>query len=164
MIRSKLFLFLLCLSLFCIIGSRSASAQSNAPANLSAASHGSSNSQFLSNEITFVGTIQKPAAKAVHGSPRELHLMVAGPQGVFDANVGPYLTADVKQSLSAGQQVQVAGVVQTFHGKDYLLVRELTVAGRILTIRNEHGFLVRPQASSATRAQHRANSRNGGAQ
>jgi hypothetical protein len=45
--------------------------------------------------------------------------------------VGPYLASDVKESLSAGEPVQIAGVMRTFNDQNYLLARELTIAGRL---------------------------------
>lgn len=67
---------------------------------------------------------------------------LAGPQGIIDANVGPYLTTEIEKSLSTGQPVAVDGVVGIFNGHEYLLVRQLTIGDGQITIRNERGFLV----------------------
>ena len=42
--------------------------------------------------------------------------------------------------------MQVVGISQTVKGKSYLLARQLVFSGGLVTIRNEHGFLVRSQA------------------
>jgi hypothetical protein len=50
--------------------------------------------------------------------------------------------------LSADQPVQIAGFIQTVNGNDWLLVRQLTVAGDTITIRNQYGSPVYPRATS----------------
>lgn len=162
--RNRLFVFLFCLSLSWWIVPSAATAQSSASVTPSAAFHGSTVGQATSSEVTVTGTIQQTASQAVHAGPRGIHLVLTGTQGVFNANVGPYLSTNVKQSLSAGKQVQVTGVIQAFNGQDYLLVRELTVAGRQIIIRNQYGFLVHPESSTGSRSQHRQNGQNGVAQ
>jgi hypothetical protein len=76
----------------------------------------------------------------VHASG--LQLVVDGPQGSFTASLGPKLSSEVRQSLSRGAPVQVVVIQQTVNGKQYLLVRKLTVAGKETIVRNENGFLV----------------------
>lgn len=100
------------------------------------------------DELAASGNIQEVISTNTPGSPRGLRLVLAGPQGIIDASVGPYLTTEVQESLTAGQLVAVSGVVATFNGHDYLLVRQLTIGDRQIAVRNEKGFLVHP----ATRA------------
>ena len=96
-------------------------------------------------EITQSGTIQE-----VISGKAGISLLVDGPQGVFEASLGSALPHQVQQSLSNGQQVQLVGITQTANGKQYLLVRQMTVAGRQTTVRNKYGFLVRTRANSAS--------------
>ena len=115
------------------------------------------------DEINLTGSIQKVVSDPASGRPQGIHLIVASPQGIFDVSAGPYLAKDLKDSLAAGQPVQVKGVLRTFSGQAYLLAREMTVAGRQVTVRNEHGFPVHSQ-SPVARSQRSHAGLNGGAQ
>ena len=76
-----------------------------------------------------------------------MHLLVAGPEGVVDAHVGPYLEReDTQEALHAGLPLQIVGAVEQLHGKSILLARQLIFAGRTVTVRNENGFLVRARS------------------
>lgn len=118
------------------------------------------------HEIVLEGTIQEIVTGHAVGSPAGMHLLVAGPQGVTDAHVGPFLTQETKDALLTGAQVQMVGARLSLHGKDYLLVRQLTVGGRSVTLRSKHGLLVherplvaqrsRPEGKSVTTAQPRS--------
>jgi hypothetical protein len=99
------------------------------------------------HEITLNGTIQEVVTKRVAGSPVGMHLLVAGPEGVVDAHVGPYLTKDTQEALHAGLPVQIVGAVEQLHGKSILLARQLIFGGRTVTVRSENGFLMRAHAS-----------------
>ena len=77
------------------------------------------------HEITLNGTIQEVVTKRVAGSPVGMHLLVAGPEGVVDAHVGPYLTKDTQEALHAGLPLQIVGAVEQLHGKSILLARQL---------------------------------------
>jgi hypothetical protein len=96
-------------------------------------------------EITQSGTVQQ-----VISGKAGISLLVDGPQGVFDANLGSALPRQVQQSLSNGQQIQLIGVTQTANGKQYLLVRQMTVSGREITVRNKYGLPVRTRSNSAS--------------
>jgi hypothetical protein len=95
-----------------------------------------------------------------------MHLIVRVPGGLFDTHVGPFLSDEVKDALHTGTPVQIAGATVEIHGKQYLLARELTVGGRTVTIRSEHGVLVVPQPARTRHGQAGENSQaeiNGGA-
>ncbi len=77
---------------------------------------------------------------------------------------GPYLTPDIQQALIAGQQVQVAGQVKAIHDQQYLLVRQLVLNGKQITIRNDNGSLVRTRSHERTHTQSSLNDQNGGIQ
>jgi hypothetical protein len=97
------------------------------------------------HEITVNGTVQEVVTKRTAGSPVGMHLLVAGPEGVVDAHVGPYVTKDMQEALHAGLPLQVVGAMEDVHGKHYLLARQLIYGGRTVTVRNENGFLARAQ-------------------
>jgi hypothetical protein len=94
------------------------------------------------HETTLNGTIQEVVSKRVVGSPAGIHLLVAGPQGVVDAHVGPFLSQETKESLQPGMPVRIIGATSSLQGKNYLLVRELTISGNTITVRSERGALL----------------------
>ena len=104
------------------------------------------------HEIVLEGTIQEIVTDHAVGSPVGMHLLVAGPQGVTDAHVGPFLTQETKDALLTGAQVQMVGAMLSLHGKDYILVRQLTVGGRSVTVRSKHGLLVHERPVVAQRS------------
>lgn len=142
-------LVVLSLSVLWGIAPSAALAQSSASAVASTSSRAMSGSQANVNEITVTGTIQQVISEPAPGRPQGLNLVLASPRGAVDVSVGPYLASDVKESLSTGQPVQIAGFVRTFNGQSYLLARELNIAGRQVTIRNQYGFLVHAQSRQA---------------
>lgn len=151
--RSRHLFFVFCLFVCGGVVSGVASAQSTA-ANTSSKSFSgtaTSLSKALSagDELTATGTIQEVSTPA-SGSPRGVHILLAGPQGIFDACLGPYLTTEVKESVAAGQSVTAYGVLATFNERNYLLVRQLTIGDHQITLRNRTGFLVHPANTHTT--------------
>jgi hypothetical protein len=105
------------------------------------AGHGFGPVYDAAHETTLNGTIEKVVTQHTAGSPAGMHLLVAGPQGVVDAHIGPFLTKETKQALQEGTPVRIVGAMTSLHGKDYLLARLLTVGDRTVTVRSEHGLL-----------------------
>ncbi len=101
------------------------------------------------HETTLNGSVEEVITKRVAGSPIGIHLLVAGPEGVVDAHIGPYLSKDIQEALHAGLPVQIIGAIEEVHGKQYLLARQLIFGGRLVTVRNENGFLARVQDDRA---------------
>jgi hypothetical protein len=99
------------------------------------------------HEITFEGTIQEVVVKHTPGSPAGMHLMVAGPNGLVDAHVGPFMSKEIKEVLQAGVPVRMVGANTTIHGKTFFLARQLTVDGKLVTVRSPRGFLVSAHSS-----------------
>jgi len=112
------------------------------------------------HQITVTGTVQEVVSKHVFGSPAGTHLLVSQMEGMVDAHVGPFLAKDVQEALHTGLPVQIVGVMQEIHGKQYLLARQLTYGGRTVAVRNEHGFLVHDVAKR-TRATVRVSKHQG---
>jgi len=94
------------------------------------------------HEVTLNGTVREVVTKHALGSPAGMHLLVAGPQGLVDAHVGPFLTKDTREALHMGLPIQIVGAVEKLHGKQYLLARELIFGGRTVKVRSPNGFLV----------------------
>jgi hypothetical protein len=116
------------------------------------------------HETTVNGTIQKVVTKHTVGSPAGMHLLVAGPQGLVDTHVGPFLSKQTTAALQAGMPVRIVGANVSMHGRNYFLARQLTVGNNTVTIRNEHGLL-RPSGRMARPASRKTSrtAQNGGA-
>ena len=109
--------------------------------------HGFAAPYDAAHEITLTGNVEEVVTKHVAGSPVGMHLLIDGPHGTVDAHLGPYLTKETQEALHTGTPVQIIGAMQTLHGKEILLARQLIFGGRIVTIRSPHGFLVRAHAT-----------------
>ena len=151
--RSRRLLVIFCLSIFAGIVPGVLTAQSNPAAAPSTSFRGTSTSQAApaTDEVTVAGTVQQVVSTNTPGRPRGLQLVLAGPQAMINASLGPYLSTNVKESLAAGQHVEVTGVMHTLNGQSYFLVRDFTVGGHRVTVRNEKGFLIHPQKPGITR-------------
>ena len=103
-------------------------------------------------ETTLSGTVQEVVTQRVAGAPAGVHLLVAGPQGVVDTHIGPFLNKETIASLQTGASVQVIGAPLSLHRKNYFLARQLTVGGRTVTVRSQRGFLVRQIAPRMARS------------
>lgn len=101
------------------------------------------------HEITLNGTIQEVVREAPAGTPVGVHVMVAGPDGLVDAHLGPYLTNDTLEAMQAGTPVQIVGAMETLQGEPVLLARQVIFSGRLVTVRSVNGFLVRTHALRA---------------
>jgi hypothetical protein len=123
----------------------STSAQSSTP------STGWTSAGSSTAEITVLGTIQQVVSDHVAGSPAGIHILINSPLGPFDASLGSFLPSEVRQALSNGEQVQITGIVHSANGKDYLLARQLKVAGHQVNIRNANGFLIHNPSSTGSR-------------
>ncbi|HUB01275.1 MAG TPA: hypothetical protein VL983_01270 [Terriglobales bacterium] len=99
-------------------------------------------------EITVIGTVNRQVARSAGGGPVGTHLLISAGGSLIDAHIGPYISNDNRQALKPGQLVQVVGVNESVHGKDLLLARQIIFNGRLVTVRNERGFLVRSSEPS----------------
>jgi len=113
----------------------------------SRARHGIGPAYNAAHETTLIGTIKEVVSKRVIGSPVGIHLMVAGPQGVVDTHVGPFLSKRTVETLKAGAPVRIVGATVSLRGKEYFMARLLTVGGRTVTVRTPHGIIVREHSS-----------------
>jgi hypothetical protein len=93
-----------------------------------------------------------------------VEILVDGPLGNFNAALGPHLPDEIRQALTNGAAVQLTGVVRSVNGKNFLLVRQLSVGGHDITLRNANGFLMHSPASSGAGSGRVRGSGNGGAQ
>jgi hypothetical protein len=119
-----------------------------------------------SHEITLNGTIQEFVTKRVVGSPTGMHLLVAGPDGVVDARVGPFLSKETKEALRTGAPIRIVGAMTSLRGKNYLLARELTVGGTTVKLRSTNGAPMHGGSTTARRSRTKETAKvelNGGA-
>lgn len=160
--RTEQMFFALCLTLVC--GPLAGVSKAQGTAKVAPAVHGWAKSPASSEDHKFTGSIQQvipQQTKSAAGSVRALQIVVAGPQGAVTANLGSMLAESVKKSLGAGESVHLTGYTSTANGKSTFVVRTLTVEnGKTIMVRNEHGFLVRPEPAGV----HAANAKtaNGG--
>jgi hypothetical protein len=99
-------------------------------------------------EVTITGTVEQVITKHILGSPAGMHLLVSGNQGMVDVHVGPFMSKSTKEALHMGLPLQVVGAMETFHGKQYLLARQLIYGGQTVNVRNSNGLLLSSAQSS----------------
>lgn len=102
------------------------------------------------HEITLNGIVQETFTRHEADSPAGLHVVVNGPQGLVDAHLGPYMTKQTQEALKSGTPVQIVGAIERYHGKETLLARRLIFGGRLITVRNDRGFLNREQNGNSS--------------
>lgn len=107
----------------------------------------------ITKEVTLRGIITQVVQHPAAGLPLGLHLMVTTAQGTVDVHLGPYLgrTATAK-GLVAGAAIQMTGVTKHYAAGDVLLARILVVNEQTITVRNDHGFPLRPLPATARTA------------
>jgi hypothetical protein len=94
------------------------------------------------HEITVVGTIQKVVTRHDVASPVGMHLLVSGSLGTVDAHLGPFVAQNVQEALGAGTEIRIVGLMETLHGRQFLLARQITLGGRTVILRTPRGVLV----------------------
>ncbi len=149
----KIFVTALLVILLCGTWTKNAAAQTNTTPQPAARFIGWGTNEPNSHEVAVTAIIQQVVPNHVSGIPTGLHLMLGTPQGVLDASIGPYLSKEIQEALIAGKSVQVIGKVQTIREQKYLFVRQLLLNGQQITIRNEHGSLVRARSVERTHSQ-----------
>jgi hypothetical protein len=100
-----------------------------------------------SKEVTLSATVLSVLTKPSPGMIMGSHLLVATPSGTVDASLGRFgLLGKGALSVTAGQQLEVTGVMTTVKDEQVFLARTVKVGGEVYTIRNEHGVPVPPQS------------------
>lgn len=101
----------------------------------------------VAREVTLKGTasgvLTKPSPGMIMGS----HLLLATASGEVDASLGRFgLLGKGALSVTAGQQVEVTGLMKTLMDKQVFVARTVKVGGQVYIMRNQHGIQVSPQA------------------
>jgi hypothetical protein len=112
--------------------------------------HGLGFAYDSAHETVLVGTVKGFASRPAAAGPVGLHLLVVSGVKTLDVHLGTYISRETQQLLRPGQLVQVVGVNENVGGKEILLARQLVFQGRLVTIRNARGFLVRDLDSPHT--------------
>lgn len=106
----------------------------------------------INKEIKVEGTIEKIQSSG-SGSSLGTHVLIQGPEGIVDVNLGASSAVSVKNlGLSVGENVNITGMMATVGGNSVLLARILTTSSHIYMLRNERGAPVRsllPRGSSS---------------
>ncbi len=101
----------------------------------------------VAHEVTLRGTVSSVVAKPSAGMIMGSHLLLTTPSGAIDASLGRWgLQGKGALSVTAGEQVEVTGIMKTIRGRQTFLARTVKAGGQVYTIRNEHGVQMSPQA------------------
>lgn len=100
----------------------------------------------VAREVTLQGTVSKVLAKPGVGMIFGSHLLLQTGSGELDASLGRWaMQGKGAVPLTAGQQVELTGVVKTLIKRQVLIVRTVKLGGQVYTIRNQNGVEVSPR-------------------
>jgi hypothetical protein len=101
----------------------------------------------ITKEVTLSGTVESVVITPTEGLTNGSHLMLETASGKLDASLGKWgLAGKGALSVSAGQEVEVTGVMKTVKEKEVFVVRTVKADGRVYTIRNQYGVPMSPQS------------------
>jgi hypothetical protein len=101
----------------------------------------------IAKEITLTGTVSSVLARPAAGMIFGAHLMLDTASGQVDASLGKWgLQGKGALSVSAGEPVEVTGVMKTINDKQVFIVRTVKASGQVYTIRNQYGVPRSPQS------------------
>jgi hypothetical protein len=107
----------------------------------------------IRSEVRLTATVSSvicnatPEMKMLAGS----HLILETASGKIDASLGVFpIAGEGTSSVSAGERVQVTGVLKTVRGQRVLVTRLVLINGHTYKVRNEHGFVLMPAARPGT--------------
>ena len=120
-------------------------AAAGAQTNSSAVERTSARAAQPNAEVTISGTVDGFHNRSdLTGGPMGAHLLVRVSGGSVDAHLGPFFSRNNSKALIAGEAVEAIGMWTNIHGREVLLVRQLRVGDRTITVRNERGFPLTP--------------------
>jgi len=125
-------------------------AEAAPPSQSSSVGGGSGLAYDQPKEITVAGTVERLVTHPASGGPPGFHLFITTSGKTIDAHLGPFLSRQNQETLVSGQSVQIVGTSISIHGKDVLLARQLIFGGRLVTVRNARGALVRERPARRT--------------
>ena len=99
----------------------------------------------ISEEVTLKGTVSSVLAKPTRGMIMGSHLLVSTSSGTVDASLGTFgLRGKAALQVKAGDAVEMTGIMKTIKGQQVFLTRTVKADNQLYTLRNEHGFPVKP--------------------
>src|SRR6266567_286076 len=100
-----------------------------------------------SKEITLEGRVSSVLPTPSLGMVAGSHLLLTTLSSAVEVSLGVFaLRGKSALSVSAGNEVEVIGMMKTLKGKEVFLARIVKVGEKIYAIRNEHGIPISPQA------------------
>ena len=94
----------------------------------------------ITQEVTLHGTVSSVVT-------RTAHLMLSTTSGSVDASLGRWgFMGKGALHVSAGERVEVTGVMKTYKDKQFFVARTVKVGSQVYTLRNEHGIPLSPQS------------------
>jgi hypothetical protein len=101
----------------------------------------------VSQEVTLRGAVSGVLTKPAPGMIMGSHLLLTTVSGPVDASLGRWgLQGKDAVSVTAGQQVEVTGVMKTLKNKVVFVARIVKIGDKVYRVRNEHGIPLSPQA------------------
>jgi hypothetical protein len=96
-------------------------------------------------EVTLNGTVSSVVVKASLGMFPGSHLLLTTVDGAVDISLGTAVRQGAGAlSLTAGQQVEVVGIMKTINQKQIFIARSVQAGSHLYVIRNQHGIPVSP--------------------
>ncbi len=118
----------------------------------------------ITKEVTLTGTVSSVYTKPAEGMIFGSHLMLETASGQLDASLGKWaMQGKGGLSVTAGQAVEVTGVMKTVKDKQVFVVRTVNANGHIYTIRNKYGVPMSPQSRERAKQATAQVELNGGA-
>jgi hypothetical protein len=110
----------------------------------------------LNKEVKIQGTIEKIESSPIGGLLGS-HVLVSSGGGTIDVHLGASAAVSAKNlGLSAGENIEITGMMATMSGNSVLLARILSTSSHIYMLRNERGVPVRslmPRGASLSSSQ-----------
>ena len=146
----KLFLKLAFLSAaVCLLGSAAFSQQPHSGVSSGKTVPGAYN---IVNDVSLQGTVLKYTENSA-APPIGTHVLVQTPSGNVDVHLGDArLLHLAKLTITQGANIRFVGQMSTEGSKQIFLARLVQVGSQVLSVRNEHGFLISRGAARANKA------------
>jgi hypothetical protein len=106
----------------------------------------------VSKEVTLNATVLSVPSKTSHGSILGSGFMLQTAAGAIEGMLTySALNGDGALSITAGEHVQVTGIMTTKNNTQVFVIRTIQLGGHTYTIRNERGFpLAHPALNAST--------------
>jgi hypothetical protein len=101
----------------------------------------------VAREVTIQGRVSSVLSRSNPGMIFGSHLLLQTASGQLDASLGRWARQGKGTvPVSAGQQVELTGVMKTLMKRQVLIVRTVKLDGHVYAVRNQHGVEISPLA------------------